>query len=468
MATSAEANIVIRVVDEASKAIGEVNKNLKGMGGYLEQHKAQFRQVGLVAVAAGGAIVGALGLTIASARESIQTEKQLNAVLESTKGAAGLTAEELKKMASSFQSVTNFGDEAVLGAETIILQFTKIGKDVFPRVTEAALDIAQRLGKDLPQVSLALSKALNDPIDAMNSLSRVGVNFSEAQQAVIKRMAETGDMAGAQKFILDELGKSYGGAARTGADGFTQLKNTIDDLQEEIGKALVPAIDSVLSSLKPLLEKVTQWIIANPELTKVIVLTVAAIGGLLLVLGTLGLAIGGVISALSALAFLFGPAGIVGLGIVAALFLIQQLVTGWRDFGDAIVVIMDAVNAKITSSFEYVRGIVQGIIDFLKNSLSTILNIAGGSASKVMSFVPGITKRAGGGRVNEDMTLVGERGPELVSLPRGSYVHTNAETRGMMSPQIKVTIGSVNNEADEDRLISKIARMIQLQQLASL
>lgn len=44
-----------------------------------------------------------------------------------------------------------------------------------------------------------------------------------------------------------------------------------------------------------------------------------------------------------------------------------------------------------------------------------------------------IVGRATGGFVSEDMTLVGERGPELVSLPRGSYVHTNAETMRMMN-----------------------------------
>ena len=44
-----------------------------------------------------------------------------------------------------------------------------------------------------------------------------------------------------------------------------------------------------------------------------------------------------------------------------------------------------------------------------------------------------IARRATGGFVNEDMTLVGELGPELVSLPRGSYVHTNAETMRMMN-----------------------------------
>lgn len=49
--------------------------------------------------------------------------------------------------------------------------------------------------------------------------------------------------------------------------------------------------------------------------------------------------------------------------------------------------------------------------------------------------VPGTNRDisfAKGGYVNSPLALVGERGPELVALPRGSYVYTNAQTRAMM------------------------------------
>lgn len=49
------------------------------------------------------------------------------------------------------------------------------------------------------------------------------------------------------------------------------------------------------------------------------------------------------------------------------------------------------------------------------------------------SAAPGVGQRANGGTVREPLTLVGERGPELVSLPNGSRVHTNAESRRMMA-----------------------------------
>jgi hypothetical protein len=40
---------------------------------------------------------------------------------------------------------------------------------------------------------------------------------------------------------------------------------------------------------------------------------------------------------------------------------------------------------------------------------------------------------ASGGRTSGGVALVGERGPELVSLPAGSYVHSNEDSRAMMA-----------------------------------
>lgn len=81
--------------------------------------------------------------------------------------------------------------------------------------------------------------------------------------------------------------------------------------------------------------------------------------------------------------------------------------------------------------------------------------------------VPGYasgTSFFGGGQA-----LVGERGPEMVSLPRGSKVHRNDETRKMMGggTTINISIPMVTGGATERR---KIARLLirDLQDIASM
>jgi hypothetical protein len=73
-------------------------------------------------------------------------------------------------------------------------------------------------------------------------------------------------------------------------------------------------------------------------------------------------------------------------------------------------------------------------------------------------------KRATGGMVNENMTLVGERGPELVSLPRGSFVHTNSESKKMVggtNNTFNITINAKDtSDAELRRIAEKIGNMV--------
>ena len=99
---------------------------------------------------------------------------------------------------------------------------------------------------------------------------------------------------------------------------------------------------------------------------------------------------------------------------------------------------------------------VRGIIDFIKGGG---IKKAGGWLKKK------ITGRATGGIVNEDITLVGENGPELVSLPNGASVHTNSQSRRMAGNTIHVHVnGRVGaSDAEIRDIAQKVAREIGLQ-----
>jgi hypothetical protein len=70
------------------------------------------------------------------------------------------------------------------------------------------------------------------------------------------------------------------------------------------------------------------------------------------------------------------------------------------------------------------------VISSVANALAAIPTSVTTTINTVLTTttVPG---RARGGTVSEPFTLVGEDGPEIVSLPWGSRVHTAAESRGM-------------------------------------
>ena len=205
-----------------------------------------------IAFFAARGILSAMSKLIDITDEQLKQEKQLETVLKSTKGAVGLTATEIKKMASALQEVTTFGDETILRGQNMLLTFTKIGKDVFPQATETMLNMAKAMGQDVKQTAIQLGKALNDPVLGISALSRVGVQLSEVQKKQIKDFMKVNDVASAQKVILGELETQFGGSARAATEtlggALKQLKNNLGDAAEDIGKEMTPALTILIKS----------------------------------------------------------------------------------------------------------------------------------------------------------------------------------------------------------------------------
>ena len=218
-------------------------------------------------IAAAGMGAGLLYAT-KQAMEMEDATADLRATLQSTNGIAGVSEEMALKLATGFQKTTKFTDDAVLSGENMLLTFTNIGKDIFPMATEAMLNMATKMGTDAPQAAIQLGKALNNPVEGMSALRRVGVAFTDEQVAMVEEMVKNGDLMGAQGVILKELETEFGGlavaAGSTASGKLAILKNTVDDLFETVGGALLPALSSLGNMLATELNKPeVQAFIAN-------------------------------------------------------------------------------------------------------------------------------------------------------------------------------------------------------------
>lgn len=210
--------------------------------------------LGKVAVAAGALIGGAfIAIATSAVKDLAETERiiaQLDSVLESTGGAAGVTRDQALSLADALEKTTKFSAESTLEAENLLLTFTNIGTTVFPLATQTMLDMATAMGTDASGGAIQLGKALNDPTAGISALSRVGVTFTEKQKNLIKSLQDTGDMAGAQKVILAELTKEFGGSAEAAGKTFGgQLeiaKNAVGNITESLAVSLMPTLQSLL------------------------------------------------------------------------------------------------------------------------------------------------------------------------------------------------------------------------------
>lgn len=230
------AEVVIDIIgrDNFSSTLGNFGNIVTGIKSAIDLVSGAFNTA-----------VNAITPFIQSASDSEDAIANLNATLQSTGGAAGLTSEELQNMANSLQNVTRFSDEAILNGEAMLLTFTSIGSEVFPEATEAMLNLAAKFGS-VDTAAVQLGKALNDPIAGVTALRRVGVQLTDEQEEMIKKFVEQGDIMAAQKIILGELQTEFGGLAEAMGGTFQGqveiLKNRFDNLKEGIGALIIDAL----------------------------------------------------------------------------------------------------------------------------------------------------------------------------------------------------------------------------------
>lgn len=253
MASLAEAFIRIRA--DLSGVRGEVERDLGPLGGDAGKKSGRsfVKGFGLIAAAgvavAGVALVKGLAGFVAEARESEKIGRLTAQVIKTTGGAAHVTAGQVSALATAISNKTGVDDEAVQSASNLLLTFTKVrnevgeGNDIFNRATQAAVDMSTVLGTDASKSSIQLGKALNDPIKGITALSKAGVSFTDQQKKQIKTLVESGDVLGAQRIILDELGVEFGGAAAAASTPVDKLKVTVGNLKEAVGAKLLPVID---------------------------------------------------------------------------------------------------------------------------------------------------------------------------------------------------------------------------------
>lgn len=315
--------------------LGGIKGALAGVDDYARRTGRSMRNIGAGLSAAVTAPLTLLGKQSVELYDTqLQAEKTVQQAITSTGGAANRTLEELKKSASDLQGVTTFGDEDILRNVTApLLTFTKVQDEVFDRAQANVLDMATLLKMDLKSASILVGKALNDPVKGLSALSRSGVQFSEDQKKVIQSLVETGDVAGAQALILQELETQFQGQAAAAASAplgqMRQLSNAIGDVKEQLGEQIVPFLKPVVDAVK---EGVEWFSRLNPEVKKNIVVfggLAAAAGPVLGILGLVTIGISGLVPVIATLA---GPIGL-AVGAVAVLgYMAYRVAEAWDEW----------------------------------------------------------------------------------------------------------------------------------------
>ena len=321
------AKLVVRLEAETAKYQKELEKaNAKTK----KWEKSTKKSVGNIKSLIAGVSFGLVARAVIQATVKQEAAlAQLEARLKSTGGTVGFTKNQLADFASELQNVSTYGDEDLIGAMSQLATFTNITGQEFKDATVAIADLSTAMGQDLKSSVLQLGKALNDPIGNLSALSRAGIQFSDDQEAIIKSLAKTGDMAGAQRVILKELETQFGGSAKAARETFggalKGLENAFGDLLEG---------DSGLSEAGRQIESLTT-LLADPAvkqgITSLASAIVSSFSGAISVVASVGQAVKFMAEEFAS--FLHGPAFDDPVRRAERIFELEKKVARLRDVG---------------------------------------------------------------------------------------------------------------------------------------
>jgi len=135
---------------------------------------------------------------------------------------------------------------------------------------------------------------------------------------------------------------------------------------------------------------------------------------------------------------------LLGIFIIAGLYALAKFV--YTRYGMAIV-----------KPFHIFFDFITGVATFIKDKII-----------EIKDFVKDLNPFSEGGRVNSDFQLVGEKGPEIVKMPRGSTVYSNAVSKQMISKGSNTVVNNMSitinardtSDAELRRIADKIGNMV--------
>lgn len=278
------------------KGLSDVQRKLAGVGKSFEAVGARLTSIGgKLSIGMTAPLLAIGAASIKGAQEQAAAMAQVEAALKSMGDASGRTSDQLLKSADALELKSLFNADEILKKSTAnLLTFGKVSGEVFDRAQQAAVDLATRMDGDLQAATLMVGKALNDPVKGLTALSRAGIQFTAQQKEQIKAMSAAGNVAGAQAIMLGELEKQFGGAAAAAAkaDPMREVMVKLGQAGDKIGEALLPLIPPLTDAIVGLLDAFTGMPEPMQETVLIVAGLAAALGPVLVAVGTLTSGIG--------------------------------------------------------------------------------------------------------------------------------------------------------------------------------
>ncbi len=477
--------------DADSKGIDEAESKIMG---FSKRSVDAFNKVALgiagLAVGVGAAAFSTIG-DFTAQEDALARLKQglTNVTGDSDKASAAM--QRLGDQAGNLQKTTRFADEQIASGQAMLTTF-KLSEDSISTLTPKMLDMAEAMRKstgqapDLEQLGIMFGKVMGNAEGGVEGLAsglkKMGVIMTEEQAAVFKFGTETERAAMLAK-IMDD---NFAGFATAGGATFSGkmdiMNNQIGEIKESIGgmlvNALMPLVSWVSANAIPAFQAFTQFLSEH----QAVAMALGIIIGTVVVGAFVALGIAATTAAVGVIAASWPILAVVAaIGIAAAVLYLawNSNFLGIRNTTQAVAgFITGVIFPQIMAGINFVRSVLPGLqatwntiwggirdttISVTNSIINTVKNMVNSVIGAINTMIRGansVGSKVGLGKIGEipgfangvqnfrgGLAVVGERGPELVNLPKGSDVIPNGQMAGGGLTQINYNYNQIDFES---------------------
>ena len=415
----------------------EVTTQLKAtMQGFMSPSAEMSEALTKMGYASGAAALESegLGSILNKLKDSVNGDEVAFAGLFSSVEAKNAVLALAGSQAENFATKTDAMTKASGAAEGAFQQQNKSVAAMANKIKNYGAVMLTSVGeKALPVITDALSKVM------------------DAMPAFESSMVQVFDAVGP---IMTTLGEIFSGSVSGMGLSFESVTPVIVDAINNIGSvitAIAPVASAIIQGLGSYIAEIF------PGIASIISVVGEKIGAAFTMLGSHSQLFQGIIETMGPI--VSGVLSAMGTVIVGAI--------------DLIIAAVDLCLSAFEKAFPAIEAVVKttwGVIEPIVNGIGKGISVVAGAVKNVSGFISGGGKSNVGANATGTnywrggYTTVGEHGPELVSLPAGSKVHSNSDTQKMLGGKaVNINIGSmvIREEADIDKVTTELVKKMK-------
>lgn len=326
-------------------------------------------------------------------------------------------------------------------------------------LTERTMDLSNFYDTTIEETTNALNAIVTGQTQP---LRKFGINMTQAtlqeyalSRGIKKKVSEMNEAEKTQlryNFVIERTNIAVGTTAResdSATGQLNRLKESVKELGVNFSEHVLPIITPVLDGLNTMVTKFAELSDGTKKFIVVFGGIIAMVGPVLVVLGSVFKAISSISSGIAAIPKIIdgvGKAGKTFSGLLSATNFLGML--KWT----AIIIGVTAAITALVIALGFLTGHGQEMNQFIKSIGDTFSGVDKSvKTAGVRGYAVGTKYHPGG------PSLVGEEGPEMVDLPRGSKVYTAQETQKMLAGGGDTYILQVNMDEVDD--VSKLVKV---------